>query len=241
MPASHHEAAGTLETLAYAASWITISSAVVIYNKWILTVLKFPYPIALTMAHMALNTIFATIGVWSGLVPLDKKSMSISAYIRGILPIAGLFSIVLWFGNTAYLYLSVSFIQMLKAIMPALVYVVSVSMGLTTFGAGKVLNILLICVGVAIASYGELLFNFTGFSLQITSSLAEALRLALLQILVQKLGLKLNPISTVYYIAPPCFLFLSVPFFLAELPQMVRATIVTARALKFIHSMGEKI
>jgi drug/metabolite transporter superfamily protein YnfA len=31
-----------------------------------------------------------------------------------IVPIAGAFAIVLWLGNAAYMYLSVSFIQMLK-------------------------------------------------------------------------------------------------------------------------------
>jgi hypothetical protein len=35
-------------------------------------------------------------------------------YCRCVLPIAGLFAISLWLGNAAYLYLSVSFIQMLK-------------------------------------------------------------------------------------------------------------------------------
>ena len=37
-----------------------------------------------------------------------------------------LFSGTLWFGNAAYTYLSVSFIQMLKALMPAAVYTCSV-------------------------------------------------------------------------------------------------------------------
>ena len=37
-----------------------------------------------------------------------------------------LFSGTLWFGNASYTYLSVSFIQMLKALMPAAVYTCSV-------------------------------------------------------------------------------------------------------------------
>ena len=36
-----------------------------------------------------------------------------------------LFSGTLWFGNASYTYLSVSFIQMLKALMPAAVYACS--------------------------------------------------------------------------------------------------------------------
>ena len=43
------------------------------------------------------------------------EGMTFDVYLRAIVPIGALFSIVLWLGNTAYLYLSVSFIQMLKA------------------------------------------------------------------------------------------------------------------------------
>lgn len=35
-------------------------------------------------------------------------------YTRAIVPIGALFSVNLWLGNTAYMYLSVSFAQMLK-------------------------------------------------------------------------------------------------------------------------------
>lgn len=54
-------------------------------------------------------------------------------YTSAILPIAGLFAIVLWLGNAAYEYLSVSFIQMLKALMPVSVYTVAMSFGLEKF------------------------------------------------------------------------------------------------------------
>ena len=43
------------------------------------------------------------------------EGVTFDVYLRAIVPIGALFSIVLWLGNTAYLYLSVSFIQMLKA------------------------------------------------------------------------------------------------------------------------------
>ena len=43
------------------------------------------------------------------------------------LPAGALFACTLWFGNAAYTYLSVSFIQMLKALMPAAVYTCSVA------------------------------------------------------------------------------------------------------------------
>ena len=46
-------------------------------------------------------------------------------YRTAIVPIGVAFALVLWLGNAAYLYLSVSFIQMIKALMPMAVWPVA--------------------------------------------------------------------------------------------------------------------
>ena len=43
-------------------------------------------------------------------------------YVRRVMPIGFLYAASLWLSNSAYLHLSVSFIQMTKALMPGLVY-----------------------------------------------------------------------------------------------------------------------
>ena len=48
--------------------------------------------------------------------------------------------------------------------------------------------------------------------LQLASVVTESTRLTLVQILLQRRGVKLNPITTLYLIAPCCFAFLCVPF-----------------------------
>lgn len=60
----------------------------------------------------------------------------------------------------------------------------------------------LISAGVIIASAGEVHFNIIGVFFQISGSMAEALRLVLTQVLLQKKGLSLNPLTSLYYIAP---------------------------------------
>jgi hypothetical protein len=64
------------------------------------------------------------------------------------------------------------------------------------------LNMVLVSIGVAISSYGEIHFNLAGTAFQVAGILAEALRLVLTQILLQKKGLTLNPLTSLYYIAP---------------------------------------
>lgn len=43
-----------------------------------------------------------------------SADMSMETYFKAVVPIAACFAGTLWLGNAAYLYLSVSFIQMLK-------------------------------------------------------------------------------------------------------------------------------
>ena len=54
-----------------------------------------------------------------------------------------------------------------------------------------------VTTGVAIASYGELNFVALGVMLQLLSVCTESTRLTLVQILLQRRGLSLNPITTV--------------------------------------------
>jgi hypothetical protein len=68
---------------------------------------------------------------------------------------------------------------------------------------------------------GELNFDTLGVMFQSGSIVTESFRLALVQILLQQRGIKLNPVSTLYYIAPACFGFLTLPFFFIELPKMM--------------------
>ena len=55
-----------------------------------------------------------------------------------------------------------------------------------------------------------------GVILQLLSVATESTRLTLVQILLQRRGLSLNPVTTMYYIAPASFGFLSIPWLLLE-------------------------
>ena len=148
----------------YVGVWIGMSAGVILYNKYILTVFGFPFPVALTMMHMAFCSALAfvlvrVLGVVKGI------NMSRETYIAKIVPIAGLFAVVLWMGNTAYVYLSVAFIQMVKALMPCVVYTVGCVFKVETYKKETMMNMAVIALGVGIASYGELNFNLTGFML----------------------------------------------------------------------------
>ena len=139
---------------------------------------------------------------------------------RAIVPIGACYAGTLWVGNAAYLYLSVSFIQMLKALMPVAVFSVGCMFGTERFNWPTLLNMIMVTVGVAIASFGEINFVMKGVLFQLCSIFTESIRLVLVQILLQSRGLKLNPITTLYYVAPCCFGFLLLPFFAIEFSKI---------------------
>ncbi|KAK7337580.1 hypothetical protein VNO77_18162 [Canavalia gladiata] len=210
-----------LLTYIYLLVYISLSSGVILYNKWVLSTLyfNFPFPITLTMIHMAFSgaVAFLLIRVLKVVSPIK---MTFHIYATCVVPISAFFAASLWFGNTAYLYISVAFIQMLKALMPVATFLVAVICGTEKLRCDIFLNMVLVSVGVVISSYGEIHFNVIGTVYQVTGIIAEALRLVLTQVLLQKKGLTLNPITSLYYIAPCSFVFLFVPWYILEKPEM---------------------
>ena len=108
--------------------------------------------------------------------------------------------------------------------MPCLVYGVGVAFKVEHFKPDVMANMAVIALGVAIASYGELSFNMTGFLLLMGSVSAEAVRIVSIQILLTSADIKLNSVTTLYYVSPACFVFLSVPLVFLELPKLLTAT-----------------
>ncbi|CAI0433242.1 unnamed protein product [Linum tenue] len=208
-------------TYIYLLIYILLSSGVILYNKWVLSpkYFNFPFPITLTMIHMAFSGMvsFFLVRVFKVVSPVK---MTFEIYVTCVIPISAFFAASLWFGNTAYLYISVAFIQMLKALMPVATFIMAIMCDTDKARCDVFLNMLVVSVGVVVSSYGEIHFNVVGTVYQVTGIFAEALRLVLTQVLLQKKGLTLNPITSLYYIAPCSFVFLFVPWYLLEKPGM---------------------
>ncbi|KAK1390310.1 putative sugar phosphate/phosphate translocator [Heracleum sosnowskyi] len=215
-----------LYTYLYLLIYILLSSGVILYNKWVLSpkYFNFPFPITLTMIHMGFSgaVAFFLIRVFKVVSPVK---MTFEIYATCVVPISAFFASSLWFGNTAFLHISVAFIQMLKALMPVATLSVAVLAGTDKLRWDVFLNMMLVSAGVVISSYGEIHFNVIGTTYQVTGIFAEALRLVLTQVLLQKKGLTLNPITSLYYIAPCSFAFLFVPWYFLEQPGMEVAQI----------------
>ncbi|XP_049347127.1 probable sugar phosphate/phosphate translocator At4g32390 [Solanum verrucosum] len=205
----------------YVAIWIFLSFTVIVYNKYILDrkLYNWPYPISLTIIHMAFCSSLAYLLVRVFKV-VEPVTMTMDLYCKSVVPIGLLYAFSLWLSNSAYIYLSVSFIQMLKALMPVAVYSIGVMLKKDTFKSDTMGNMVSISIGVAIAAYGEAKFDTWGVMLQLGAVAFEATRLVMIQILLTSKGITLNPITSLYYVAPCCLVFLFIPWIFVEYPLL---------------------
>ena len=73
----------------YVVIWILLSGTVILYNKWLLSVFDFHYPITLTMWHMAFSAALAYACVRSGFVPsanLSRETYMQVRFLQHLLP-----------------------------------------------------------------------------------------------------------------------------------------------------------
>lgn len=207
-PASEKPAAqsGGIHASVYVIIWISLSSSVILFNKWILSTLGFKYPILLTAWHLTFATIMTQILARTTKLLDGRKKVAMTGkvYLRAIVPIGLFFSLSLICGNLTYLYLSVSFIQMIKATTPVAVLLATWALGVEPVNMKKLLNVSAIVVGVVIASFGEIEFVLAGFLYQLGGIVFEAVRIVMVERLLSGAEFKMDPLVSLYYYAPVC-------------------------------------
>lgn len=219
-------------------SWFGLSASLVCFNKYMYLAqanggFGFPFPLAITWFHMlagvlATNVIKRVRPDW---MPVAAESrVSPKQLVRVILPIGIVFALYLGIGNRVYLYLPVSFVQMLRSAGPLSVFAVSVAAGQEKFTMTSLVVIFVIITGVASASFGEVNFSWFGLALQMVAFILDGFRLVLLKTLMSsQQGVKLDPLSALYYYSPVCVVTLILPvayFEAADLHRVLTAALL---------------
>ena len=148
----------------------------------------------------------------------------------------------------------------LQAFTPIVTMVAVFVAGLETPSKRLITAVLLIAVGTAIASYGEVNLNLLGILFMFMSESFEATRLVMTQVLL--VGLKFHPsalhphelslsqlqnaldavthaVEGLMYLAPACSMWLGMGVLLLEWPAMVRADALgLMRAKPFLYLSG---
>ena len=104
------------------------------------------------------------------------------------------------FSMSSYLYVSVSFMQIMKSFSPAIVLLVLAASGVERPTVKSSASVLVMCIGILITATGEVNFSLPGFTLLLLGQICEAIRLVMMQRFITRLNFK--AIELQYYRAP---------------------------------------
>ena len=190
------------------ASWMLMSIALTLFNKWLLGMQGFHCPLTLSCLHMV-GSFLAAIAmaghrpaVQESRSPEYKKCASPSLEESGedtkhlpskplplppiALCIAALYASSVTLRNAAFMHVSVATIQLLTALAPACVYVFSLAFGLQTLRLQTVIILVGLATGTALCVSGTPAASTVGMGLQIAGIVCETLKSVLTQVFVQK-------------------------------------------------------
>jgi len=172
--------------VATCAAWTVISS----------------YPTTIACLGLLTTTLLSYLSILCIIPQHDRHVVSSNHFFSRILPTGFMMALTFQTGNGAYLYLTVSFVQMLKAFCPVFTMLLLFATRLERATPRLVASVSVISIGVAAASYGELNMSVVGLATMLTSVLAESVRLVMTQHLL--VGQALHPLEGLFYIGAAC-------------------------------------
>jgi hypothetical protein len=151
--------------------------------------------------------------------PLSCQTFALRLCVKTIMPIGLTTAATIYFGNLAYLYLSVAFVQICKAFGPVILMLMVFAFGLDKPTVLLVFSIVTIAIGTSVSSYGELHFSMVGFVVIMAAQFSEGIKLVLSQILMT--NLKFSIWEGMYYMGPASAFWLLIGFAVHEMPRML--------------------
>ena len=140
-------------------------------------------------------------------------------YMANIMPIGLTSAATIYFGNLAYIYLSVAFVQICKAFGPVIIMCMAFSVGVERPTPVLIFAIVMISVGTSVSSYGELHFSLVGVVVIMAAQFSEGIKLILSQILMS--NLKFSVWEGLYYMGPAAAVWLLIGCAIHEIPDIL--------------------
>ena len=197
----------TLKATLYLLTWGASSGLIILVNDAVLNAYDFPYPIAVSATGPLVSWMLAAVMVMTGTVRLERV-MTVREWLLTVFPIGFFTAVTFAAGNQLYLYLSVSFIQMMKSLSPCVVFFMLALAGLDTVTREKVILVATMTLGMSVACATEETFTILGLALMIIGEGAEAMRMVLFQHFMSNRGFGL--LEGLFYTCPANFFFLSI-------------------------------
>jgi len=205
-------------TIAYSVFYFIASPTAIIVNKMLMKDYGFHYPVMVSGLGQATTAIASAVAVHVFRLAKLEASRALSPRTLLLIGLSTALSLVL--GQYPYLYLSVAFIQMLKALSPLYMVLFLFLLGIETPSRRIVATVVCLSACTAVASAGEVNFNLVGVAFMVSASGTDALRLVLAQRLLT--NLKMEPFESLYVVSPICVLWMLPAAIALELPTALR-------------------
>jgi drug/metabolite transporter (DMT)-like permease len=191
----------------YLLAWSLVSGLIIILNNWVMHYDGFPFPIALSATGPLFSWVVSAVLVASGHTRLERH-MTFKTWMKQVFPIGFFTAVTYATGNELYLYMSVSFIQMMKSMSPIVVLFLLVAFKLDVLTTPKLVGVATMSAGMLVACHAEPSFNLFGLALMVVGEAAEAMRMVFFQ---QLLGVaQFGLIEGLFYTCPANFFFLCI-------------------------------
>mmetsp|Transcript_102040 Transcript_102040/g.292005 ORF Transcript_102040/g.292005 Transcript_102040/m.292005 type:complete len:286 (-) Transcript_102040:246-1103(-) len=147
---------------AWLLAWVINNIGVNILNKSAFQFVDFPYPYALSAVHMLCNYLGAEVYYAVKKSAPQRKVLSPEQY-KTILGFSVLFAANIAIGNASLKYVSVTFNQVMRSLVPGMVMIMGGLLLNKTYSTQQKLSLIPVCFGVMLACKGEMYFSTLGF------------------------------------------------------------------------------
>jgi hypothetical protein len=185
-----------------------VGPLLVLTNRHIYKEVGFKYPATVSSLGVICTAIFVHVGVAVEIFKL-KRSVATSFWATKLLPVGACQAATLATGNAAYVFLGVSFIQMLKAGTPVIIMGILYATGVQRLSRAVFLCVCAMALGsmATVVGVSTAAFSFLGIALLFVSEVVEAGRCVLTQFVLK--DCKFSVVESQYYMAPASLCALS--------------------------------
>ena len=204
-------------TLLVCTLYMLVGPLLIMSNKYLLTAGKFHYPIILTTMHQAMSAVCCAVLLRGCKVVPLAHDVTWQVWRTNILAVGVMMTAALCTGNASYLYLTVAFVEILKGFTPVVTMMVQSLFGEPLPTCKIAACVLMISLGTAISSFGEMHLDLTGLLLMLLSVYCEATRLMLTQRLLRHMDF--HVLEGLYYMSPTSALCAFAVALVVEVPR----------------------
>ena len=202
---SKYSAHNRLPALLYTIGYLTFSTITVVSNKHLIKDAGFGNPIFVSSCGTIFAFVLSTILVHGKFVSVSEPKMTFKEWFKVCVPVGFFSSITLACANIVYVYLSLSFVQMLKAFVPVVTYITHVFVGTDKYNSDFTVSLLAMVIGGMMCMNVSGKATVIGVCVMFGSHFAEAIRTVGAQWLL--VNRKFGVIESMYYFAPATVVF----------------------------------